>query len=38
MSISLVDFGRAVYRFIARNLQGGLMDKEKNIMEFLPSR
>lgn len=37
-SVSLIDFGKAVYRFIARCLQSGFMDDQKKIMEYIPYR
>jgi hypothetical protein len=36
--VSLLDFAQAVYRFIARNLQGGIMSEDKKIMEYIPYR
>jgi len=37
-SVSLLEFGQAVYRFMARNLLGGIMSEEKKIMEYIPYR
>jgi hypothetical protein len=34
----LTEFGYALYRFIARILQGGVQQNDKPLMEFLPFR
>lgn len=36
--MTLREFGDALYRYIARNLQGGVVANDVKIIEFLPSR
>lgn len=38
MSVTLQEFETALFRYIARNLQGGVVNAEKRIIEFLPYR
>ena len=38
MKVSLFEFGQAIYRFIARNLQGGIFGEDKKVMEYIPYR
>ena len=36
--VTLSEFGHAVYRFIARNLQGNMLENDVNLLAFLPER
>ena len=36
--VTLSEFGYAVYRFIARNLQGNMLENDINLLAFLPER
>lgn len=38
MNVTLCEFGDALFRYIARNLQGGVVQNDVILIEFLPSR